>query len=169
MSSIAFLSLDCRTKPCLSNISNIALRSQNENFIHIKFFDDDSKEWVRVTDFKRVKKYSCKDKKKLIRKGMRTLAESRSSLGLGVNLQLAQFYKDVELAEVMTDNDQEVGDILAQYEVTVEQQEVEDVEDRRQKSDKRKDKEKEKDVLREVKNGRVGKTRGKTKKSTRKL
>ena len=166
MSSIAFLSLDCRTKPCLSNISNIALRSQNENFIHIKFFDDDSKEWVRVTDFKRVKKYSCKDKKKLIRKGMRTLAESRSSLGLGgVNLRLAQFYKDVELAEVMTDNDQEVGDILAQYEVTEEQQEVEDVEDRRQKSDKRK----EKDVLREVKNGRVGKTRGKTKKSTRKL
>ena len=169
MSSIAFLSLDCRTKPCLSNISNIALRSQNENFIHIKFFDDDSKEWVRVTDFKRVKKYSCKDKKKLIRKGMRTLAESRSSLGLGVNLQLAQFYKDVELAEVMTDNDQEVGDILAQYEVTEEQQEVEDVEDRRQKSDKRKEKEKEKDVLREVKNGRVGKRRGKTKKSTRKL
>lgn len=127
-----------------------------------------SKESVRVTDFKRVKKYSCKDKKKLIRKGMRTLSESRRSLGLGgVNLRLAQFYKDVELAEVMTDNDQEMADILAQYEVTEEQQEVEDVEDRRQKLDKRK--KKEKDVLREVKNGRVDKTRGKTKKSMRRL
>ena len=29
----------------------------------------------------------------------------------------AQFYKDVEMAEVMTDNDIEIANILAQYEV----------------------------------------------------
>lgn len=33
----------------------------------------------------------------------------------------AQFYKDVEMAEVMTDNDIEVANILAQYEVVDDQ------------------------------------------------
>ena len=35
----------------------------------------------------------------------------------GANLRLAQFYKDVEMAEVMTDNDQAVAKILASYEI----------------------------------------------------
>ena len=34
----------------------------------------------------------------------------------------AQFYKDVEMAEVMTDNDIEIANILAQYEVVVDDQ-----------------------------------------------
>ena len=85
----------------------------------VRFFDDDSKEWLRIRERKRLKNYSCKDKKKLISAGFKKLDEERggtSGLG-GVNLRLAQFYKDVELAEVLTDNDLQVANILAQYEV----------------------------------------------------
>ena len=35
----------------------------------------------------------------------------------GANLRLAQFYKDVEMAEVMTDNEHAVAKILESYEI----------------------------------------------------
>ena len=133
----------------------------------VRFFDDDSKEWLRIREKKRLKNYSCKDKKKLISAGFKKLDEERrgtSGLG-GVNLRLAQFYKDVELAEVLTDNDPQVANILAEYEVReTEAQpppETEVSHDQPEKSSGKK-----KSVLREIKNGRVGKTskgRGKKK------
>ena len=88
-----------------------------EGSVCVKFFDDDNKEWYKIKEEKRIQKYSCKDKLKLIRNGFKILDETkRKGLG-GVNLKLAQFYKDVELAEVLTDNNPQVGYLLAQYEV----------------------------------------------------
>ena len=89
----------------------------DSEIIFVKFFDDDQYEWYEVKDPKRIKKYSCKDKLKLIKNGFKNLDETKK-VGLGgVNLRLAQFYKDVEMAEVMTDNNPKVGEILALYEV----------------------------------------------------
>lgn len=42
---------------------------------------------------------------------------SANKINIPFNLRLAQFYKDVELAEVMTDQDSRVGNILLEYEV----------------------------------------------------
>ena len=136
-------------------------RTEKETVLFIRFFDDDSKEWVGVSEAKRIKKYSCKEKKKLIRKGFKTLDESKRRGGLGgVNLRLAQFYKDVEMAEVLTDNDPQVADILALYEITENQEEEGEIEaanfgDSAGSTSEGKEKQKEKDVLREIKNGRV--------------
>ena len=141
-------------------------RTEKENVLFIRFFDDDSKEWVGVSEAKRIKKYSCKEKKKLIRKGFKTLDESRRKGGLGgVNLRLAQFYKDVEMAEVLTDNDTQVADILALYEVTENQEENQGEEGETEAgnfgdSASSTCEEKEKDVLREIKNGRVKRRKG---------
>ena len=43
--------------------------------------------------------------------------ETKKAQLSGVNLKLAKFYKDVELAEVMTDNDAMLADILSRYKV----------------------------------------------------
>ena len=51
------------------------------------------------------------------RAGFRKHEENRKGNLGGANLRLAQFYKDVEMAEVMTDNDQAVAKILASYEI----------------------------------------------------
>ena len=62
--------------------------------LHVRFFDDDSKEWLAIWERKRVKKYSCEDKRRMITAGFKKLDESKRSSGLGgVNLRLAQFYK----------------------------------------------------------------------------
>ena len=141
-------------------------RTEKENVLFIRFFDDDSKEWMGVSEAKRIKKYSCKEKKKLIRKGFKTLDESKRRKGLGgVNLRLAQFYKDVEMAEVLTDNDPQVADILALYEITENQEENQGEEGEIAAgnfgdSASSTCEEKEKDVLREIKNGRVKRRKG---------
>ena len=132
--------------------------------ILVRFFDDDTKEWLGISERKRLKKYSCKDKRKLITAGFRKLDESKRSNALGgVNLRLAQFYKDVELAEVLTDNDPQVASLLAEYEV----RESEEPEDQQQHQpevspDEGKGEKscgKKNSVFREIKNGRVGKQR----------
>lgn len=140
----------------------------------VKFFDDDSKEWLEIKDEKRIRKYSCKEKLKLIRDGFKNLDEvKKGGLG-GVNLRLAQFYKDVEMAEVMTDNDARVADILARYEVMEGAENVNDdiTEENNKEEEKsemiaaetgskdRKSK-KSKDVLREIKNGSIKKSKKK--------
>ena len=141
-------------------------RTEKEDVLFIRFFDDDSKEWMGVSEAKRIKKYSCKEKKKLIRKGFKTLDESKRKGGLGgVNLRLAQFYKDVEMAEVLTDNDPQVADILALYEITENQEENQGEEGETEAGNFEGSagsacEEKEKDVLREIKNGRVKRRKG---------
>ena len=50
----------------------------------------------------------------------------------------AQFYKDVEMAEVMTENDPKVGEILGQYEVVDDANEEEVKEPPKKKRRKRK-------------------------------
>ena len=140
----------------------------------VRFFDDDTKEWLGISERKRLKKYSCKDKRKLITAGFRKLDESKRSNALGgVNLRLAQFYKDVELAEVLTDNDPQVASLLAEYEV----RESEEPEDQQQHQPEvslgpneegkgEKSRGMKNSVLREIKNARVGKQskRGRRKK-----
>ena len=49
----------------------------------------------------------------LLRGGFRKHEENKKGDLGGANLRLAQFYKDVEMAEVMTDNDHAVAEILA--------------------------------------------------------
>ena len=138
----------------------------------VKFFDDDSKEWLKINDKRRIKKYSFKDKLKLIKAGFKNLDETKKAGLGGVNLRLAQFYKDVEMAEVMTDNDARVADILSRYEVMETEDPVSDQinEDRKTAEDETRFLEedtpsgskggvikKSKDVLREIKNGSVKK------------
>ena len=53
----------------------------------------------------------------LLRGGFRKHEENKKGDLGGANLRLAQFYKDVEMAEVMTDNDHAVAEILASYEI----------------------------------------------------
>ena len=147
---------------------------QHGDVIHVRFFDDDCQEWLKVSEGNRLKNYSCKDKRKLITAGFKKLDEgSKGSSALGgVNLRLAQFYKDVELAEVLTDNDPQVGNILAQYEVSeTEEIQAEVSQDQRQHSNQsecsvsepvtneraEKSNGKKKPVLREIKNGRISK------------
>jgi len=85
--------------------------------LFIKFFDDDNLEWVEIKEAKFVQNYSGKNKKRLIKAGFKKFEENKKgSLG-GNNLRLAQFYKDVEMAEVMTDNDADVANLLSFYEV----------------------------------------------------
>ena len=137
----------------------------------VKFFDDDSKEWLEIKDEKRIKKYSCKDKLKLIRTGFKNLDETKKGGLGGVNLRLAQFYKDVEMAEVMTDNDVRVAEVLAMYEVMETEDNVQGNEDPEEITDNVLPEEtasssnckskKSKDVLREIRNGGIKKTKRK--------
>ena len=149
--------------------------------IYVKFFDDDDKEWYEIRNVKRIQKYSCKEKKKFIKSGFKNLDETKKKGLGGVNLRLAQFYKDVELAEVLTDNDPEVGDILAMYEVSEngdnnvdglietnpsQEQEQQIPNSSRQKKSVGKGgrKKSSKDVLREIKSGNIKKSKAKGKK-----
>ena len=159
-----------------------ALQAQEENVsIYVKFFDDDDKEWYEIRNVKRIQKYSCKEKKKFIKSGFKNLDETKKKGLGGVNLRLAQFYKDVELAEVLTDNDPEVGDILAIYEVSEngdnnvddlietnpsQEQEQQIPSSSRQKKSVKKGRGKKssKDVLREIKSGNIKKSKAKGKK-----
>ena len=132
---------------------------QHGDVIHVRFFDDDCQEWLKVSEGNRLKNYSCKDKRKLITAGFKKLDEgSKGSSALGgVNLRLAQFYKDVELAEVLTDNDPQVANILAQYEVRETEDQPEPPPGPEARPDQEGPGEGDKSVLREIKNGRVSK------------
>ena len=160
----------------------LAPQAQEESVsIYVKFFDDDDKEWYEIRNVKRIQKYSCKEKKKFIKSGFKNLDETKKKGLGGVNLRLAQFYKDVELAEVLTDNDPEVGDILAIYEVSEngdnnvddlietnpsQEQEQQIPSSSRQKKSVKKGggKKSSKDVLREIKSGNIKKSKAKGKK-----
>jgi hypothetical protein len=132
----------------------------------VKFFDDDDLELVPVVDPKKIENYSSKNKTKYIKAGFRRHEENkRGALG-GANLRLAQFYKDVEMAEVMTDNDVAVANILATYEIAETDNVVGEPipvpqakPTSSKKRGKRKKSAKPEDVLREVKNGGVGKAK----------
>merc|ERR1712083_628263 len=63
-----------------------------------------------------IQPYSAKNKVKFIKAGFKRFQEKKQVSVFGSNLSTAQFYKDVEISEVMTDNDPEVGNILCQYE-----------------------------------------------------
>ena len=68
--------------------------------------------------------YSCKEKREYILKGLAKFSSDenkKSGSMFDFRARQAQFYKDVEMAEVMTDNDIEVANILAQYEVVDDQ------------------------------------------------
>lgn len=145
-------------------------KEENICLFYVKFFDDENKEWFQVKDVQRIQKYSCKNKLKLIKTGFKNLDETKKAGLGGVNLRLAQFYKDVELAEVLTDNDPRVGDILATYEVAENDVNMEEVAPEEavfqpapsKKTSKKANKKKSENVLREIKNGGVAKkSRGK--------
>ena len=149
---------------------NVNAASDNST-VFVKYFDDDNFEWVSIKDPKCIQYYSCKSKQKFIRAGFKSLDENKKrSLG-GTNLRLAQFYKDVELAEVMTDNDADVANILSLYEISenneevVEEQAIEqEVKSSGNSQENKSKKSKKKDVLNEIKDGGVNKTKKKGKK-----
>ena len=71
-----------------------------DEIFYVKFFDDDDFEVFPISDLKKIEPYSSKKKKKYIKAGFKRHEENKKgSLG-GANLRLAQFYKDVEMAEV---------------------------------------------------------------------
>ena len=127
----------------------------DDTVVFVKFFDDDNFEWVSIKNPKHIQDYSCKSKKKFIKAGFKSLDKNTKRTLGGTNLRLAQFYKDVELAEVMTDNDADVANILSLYEISENNDEIEEEKEEVTppgKSDK-------KDVLNELKNGGVKKTK----------
>ena len=153
----------------------------DEKSVCVKFFDDDNKEWYRIKEEKRIQMYSCKDKLKFIRNGFKNLDETKKKGLGGVNLKLAQFYKDVELAEVLTDNNPVVGDILAQYEVAENNDDNENVEESQivestessttskpapKSKSKSQKKSRKKDPLREIKDGNIKKSGTKRKETS---
>lgn len=72
---------------------------------------------VRVRQESQISSYSCPEKKDYIVSGLAKFsAESKKSM-FDYRARQAQFYKDVEMAEVMTDNDPDVAEILSQYEI----------------------------------------------------
>lgn len=148
-----------------SNLLDEIGYERKENLVigtFVKFFDDDTHEWVKITDPKCIQFYSCKNKKKFIKAGFRSLDENKKRTLGGTNLRLAQFYKDVELAEVMTDNDVEVANILSMYEIS------ENIEDEPTTSsvelEEPKKKNAKNDTLRSIKKGRVRKSKKRGKK-----
>lgn len=103
------------------NVTSQANCSQasDESVISVRFFDDEKFENYRLRDASLVKPYSCPEKLDLVASGMASLDESYESNGQKVNCgngtKQSQFIKDVEMAEVMTDNDPRVAEILSNF------------------------------------------------------
>ena len=106
----------------------------------VRFFDDDKFDTVRVYDNDIVKPYSCDEKKEFVERGLAKFSAENQPKGsmFDFRARQAQFYKDVEMAEVMTDNDPKVGEILGQYEVVDDANEEEVKEPPKKKRRKRK-------------------------------
>ncbi len=81
--------------------------------ICVRFFDDDKYDCCRVPP-DRVESYSCPDKKDYIRQGLKKFSEVSKNKLVDNESTQNQLIKDVELAEVMTDNDPEVAAILSE-------------------------------------------------------
>lgn len=86
----------------------------------VRFFDDDKFDLLNVFDAANLKPYSCEGKETLILEGLDKFSQKKTSKDdsmFGFGARQAQFYKDVEMAEVLTDNSPSVAEILAKYEV----------------------------------------------------
>lgn len=94
-------------------------KDKEEKIGNVRFFDDDKYDLSPIFDLVHVKPYSCDDKTDLICAGLAKFSSDnhKKDSMFDFRARQAQFYKDVEMAEVMTDNDPKVADILAQYEV----------------------------------------------------
>lgn len=89
---------------------------------YVRFFDDGKYDLYRVTDFDNVRSYTCKDKQEFVIRGLAKFAVeegpvNENNSGFDFRARQAQFYKDVEMAEVLTENDIEIANLLAQWEV----------------------------------------------------
>merc|ERR1712223_578378 len=111
---------------CFKNVNlNTLFPFQREIVGHVRFFDDDKHDLYRVTNPEDIQPYSCKDKQEYVTRGMaKFMAEEGESTntnsGFDFRARQAQFWKDVEMAEVLTDNDPEIANIIAQYYVVEE-------------------------------------------------
>lgn len=92
----------------------------------VHFFDDDKFDNVRIFDQEMIKSYSCDSKKEYIEAGLAKFSAGITPKDTSVKskrtselyrARQAHFYKDVEMAEVMTDNNPDIANILAQYEI----------------------------------------------------
>jgi len=73
-----------------------------------------------VTDYENILPYTCKDKQEFVIRGLAKFASednegSENNSGFDFRARQAQFYKDVEMAEVLTENDIEIANILSQW------------------------------------------------------
>ena len=107
--------------PSIDMKSSVETEVVNKEMIDVRvhFFDDDKHEHYTITDPDRLCMYTDKMQKlKLIKAGLKKF-EAKPSKGsmFDYRARQAQFYKDVEMAEVMTDNSIQVANLLAQYTV----------------------------------------------------
>jgi len=92
---------------------------------HVRFFDDDKHDLYRVTNPDDICPYSCKEKQEYVVRGLAKFSSevgesTTTNSGFDFRARQAQFYKDVEMAEVITDNDIEIANILAEFYVVDE-------------------------------------------------
>ena len=109
--------------------STDAVKSRNAIAL-VHFFDDDKFDQFRIYNQADLRPYSCSEKCKLVTDGLDKFSsenKDKSSSLFDFRARQAQFYKDVEMSEVMTDNSPEIANILAQYEVVDEEAEEEKV------------------------------------------
>jgi len=110
---------------------------------YVRFFDDGKYDLYRVTDFDNVRSYTCKDKQEFVIRGLAKFAVeegpvNENNSGFDFRARQAQFYKDVEMAEVLTDNDIEIANLLAQWEVVENADEVQAPPPKKKRRKKRK-------------------------------
>jgi len=104
----------------VSNEEKHPLQSETEKGYFVRFFDDEKYDWYRLQEASRIQTYSCPDKITLIRDGLKKFQTGNKNSLFDAQARQAQLYKDIEMAEVLTDNNPEVADILSAYEVQEE-------------------------------------------------
>lgn len=97
----------------MQQVSKVLNNITSETIL-VKFFDDEKHEAYRVNDPKLVQKYSCDDKLDLIHQGLVRFANEDVDNKTLVEPRLSQFIKDVEMAEVITDNCPKVAKLLSE-------------------------------------------------------
>ena len=85
-----------------------------------------------MTDYENIRPYTCKDKQEFVIRGLAKFASEDNQVndnnsGFDFRARQAQFYKDVEMAEVLTDNDIEIANLLSQWVVVENDEEDEPV------------------------------------------